>query len=976
MPDNIFEERYKKLNAEQKRAVDAIEGPVMVIAGPGTGKTTILTLRIANILKKTDTPPHGILALTFTESGVKAMRKKLREIIGSVADEIRIHTFHGFAASVIAEFPEHFPHLSRSAQLTDVEAEALVRAILKDRKFAKLRPLGDPDFYVGKILGAIGDAKKEAWGADELRAFAEKEKKIIEEDPESISKTGATKGQLKADALKAIEKCERTILFADAYEAYEEKKKSERKMDFDDLLLELLQALKKDELLLRLLQEKFLYILVDEHQDTNDAQNLIVTLLASFFETPNIFVVGDEKQAIYRFQGASVENFLKFQKTWKDMQIISLSENFRSHQHILDAVYSMIETNYEEGQYEDLRVALKAKQKGAKPIDIVSGEDYFSLDEYLVEALKRIEKEEPDKTVAVILRWNRDVDHILSLCERAGIEASAERGADIFTHPLGMLFFKILEYIGDPTQTESLAFSIGAGLWDLPFKTQIETIRNIRSGKVDGLHDALPRLKALRKDLEKAGVLEALILIGEYSGLTIPDRMRDPLSVEVWRAILDLSQDLARERGISDLPSLISELLDYKKTAETKTIKIGAGSVDANIQVMTAHSSKGLEYDYVFVPYALEEYWMRKPRGSFFVMPREKGSGDEVKDARRLFYVALTRAREHISILAPQTGELGKETTVLRFVEELDKGSVKHLTAPKVSGVPTALSGKELAKAEEKEILDYAKRTLLENGLSVTALNHFLKCPSEFLYKSLYKVPEAPNPSSEKGIAMHRAMSDVWRSDEKTEKSIAKTIEDSIKDCLDDSLLAVTEKEMVEEELLKNAAKVAKALVPHFAQPGKVFTDRWLDAQYSGEYAKKPVEFRLHGQLDAIVEGENAVSVFDYKTKQGMTERAIRGETKNDDGNYFRQLIFYKMLVDKSQFKDKKAELSLVFVSPDDKGRCPTVTLPIGSSDIERVQKEILSIVESIYSGNLLLDSCDDSDCEWCRMKRFSFRNK
>src|SRR3989344_7097210 len=137
MIEKRFEEEYKKLNKAQKEAVDSIEGPVMVIAGPGTGKTFILTLRIANILKITDTPPSGILALTFTDVGVKAIKMKLREIIGTRADEVRIHTFHSFASSVMTEFPEHFPHLFKTKQITEVEVEAIIREIIKAKKFSK-----------------------------------------------------------------------------------------------------------------------------------------------------------------------------------------------------------------------------------------------------------------------------------------------------------------------------------------------------------------------------------------------------------------------------------------------------------------------------------------------------------------------------------------------------------------------------------------------------------------------------------------------------------------------------------------------------------------------------------------------------------------------------------------------------------------------------------------------------------------------
>lgn len=224
-----FTESYNKLNEGQKRAVDTIEGPIMVIAGPGTGKTTILTLRIANILAKTDTPPSGILALTFTESGVKAMRSKLRNIIGNVAEDVHIHTFHGLASSIIKEFDDHFPEISRASQITDIESEEIIRNILKTPLFKQLRPLGEPDFYVNKIISTISDAKQEAWTPEMLTQFANEEIERITNDESSISTRGATKGSLKGEALKRIEKCRRTLLFANVYKIYEQIKKEQKR---------------------------------------------------------------------------------------------------------------------------------------------------------------------------------------------------------------------------------------------------------------------------------------------------------------------------------------------------------------------------------------------------------------------------------------------------------------------------------------------------------------------------------------------------------------------------------------------------------------------------------------------------------------------------------------------------------------------------------------------------------------------------
>ncbi|MEK9177684.1 MAG: UvrD-helicase domain-containing protein, partial [Patescibacteria group bacterium] len=307
--EQIFDKLYALLNKAQKTAVDAIEGPVMVIAGPGTGKTTILTLRIANILKKTDTPPSGILAITFTEAGVKAMRIKLREIIGGRADEVAIFTFHGFAAMIIVDFCDHFPHLDGMKQMTDIDAESLVRNILSENKYSILRPLGNTDFYISSILKSISDAKKEAHTPEMIRIHAHERIQSIKKDDDSYSIRGNTRGKLRAEAEKEIDKCERTLIFADLYSEYEKRKRKEKSIDFDDLIVELLVTLRNDTLLLRLLQERYLYIHVDEHQDTNDSQNLLIRMLAEFFDTPNVFIVGDEKQAIYRFQGASVRNF-------------------------------------------------------------------------------------------------------------------------------------------------------------------------------------------------------------------------------------------------------------------------------------------------------------------------------------------------------------------------------------------------------------------------------------------------------------------------------------------------------------------------------------------------------------------------------------------------------------------------------------------------------------------------------------------
>ncbi|HEY9584091.1 MAG TPA: ATP-dependent DNA helicase [Candidatus Paceibacterota bacterium] len=978
MPETVFQNAYKKLNSAQKDAVDTIDGPVMVIAGPGTGKTTILTLRIANILRLTDTPPNGILAITYTDAGVKAMRDKLHEIIGNRAHDVRIHTFHSFASSVIAEYPDHFIHINDRRQLTDIEQESLIISILENPKFAKLRPIGKPDAYLYAIIKTIEDAKREALTPEAVKKFASGEIEKIKKDESSISTRGATKGQLKAEAKELIEKCERTILFADIYDQYEQKKIESKKRDYSDLIIELLVALRRDELLLRLIQERFLYIHVDEHQDTNDAQNFIVAIIAEFFETPNIFIVGDEKQAIYRFQGASVENFLLLQKRWGAMKVISLDTNYRSHQSILDASFSVVENNYDGDEHKNLRVYLNSKSAHkSRPIDIVKSEDSNGLEKYLVSELKKIIEEDKNASVAIIVRRNRDLDRIIRLLESEGVSVTSERSIDIFNHPVGRLFFDLIEYLADPSRTDALAKTIIAGMWGMDFESGAEAIRSLKSGKkADFLSTSaqagkkiIPNLSYIQSKLLDDSPAGFIIHIAEQSGF-VKLIAKDPSYVHVWRGIVALSESLVRENDIQDPPTLLKSMLAYRASAESRSVKVTVGAPDTAIKAMTAHGSKGQEFDYVFIPYATEEAWVGRPRGSSFVLPKKQVTDSDIRDLRRLFYVALTRARKHVSILVPNEESDGKILSPIRFIEEFDKKHISEKTLPRTE----MEISKETAKSQNNEnnlkMVDLAKHVLLEKGLSVTALNHFLKCPNEFLYQSILKMPQAPSPSAEKGSAMHEAISRVWRLKERETENIEKTLKETVLEYLENSLLQTLEKEALKKELLENLPSVAKALTTHFGLEGEIFTEHWVEGVFEGNYNDKQIHIPIHGKLDAIIDNQSEVSVFDYKTKQAMSVAAIKGETKNTDGGYFRQLIFYKLLLSQNpKWREKRITPSLVFISPDSKGRCPTITLPIQDSDISNLKEGIQSLIDSVWSGQIATGRCDDKNCEWCGLR-------
>jgi len=200
---------------------------------------------------------------------------------------------------------------------------------------------------------------------------------------------------------------------------------------------------------------------------------------------------------------------------------------------------------------------------------------------------------------------------------------------------------------------------------------------------------------------------------------------------------------------LHDTQILLDKLVAYEKSAEGKSVKIPIGVSDHPVKVMTAHGSKGLEFDHVFIPYATEDAWGSRRFNLYFVLPGEDKISelDAVRDTRRLFYVALTRARKHASIIIPDTDELGKELLPLRFIEELGDADTSHVQLEKSDRANILKRPK--TKDSHTKLLDYTKSVLIERGLSVTALNHFLECPSKFVYKSILKIPELPNPNSE-----------------------------------------------------------------------------------------------------------------------------------------------------------------------------------------------------------------------------------
>lgn len=409
---------YQLLNPEQKRAVDTLEGPVMVLAGPGTGKTQLLSVRTANILRQTDLYPSNILVLTYTNAGVKAMRERLAKIIGPSGYDVVVETFHGFSNTLINDSEEAANIKGERVEMTDLERISVLEYLLDHLEgIQSLRHPNNPYLYRGDIQTNISALKRDGVSPEDLDLFLKSYKpdgKVIE--------------QKHVSRLKA---------FANIYRAFEAAKMpgssfpvfdSRGRYDYDDMILLALQALEKEPELLARTQEQFQYVMVDEFQDTNGAQ---LKLLKTLFNDPrsNICVVGDDDQSIYRFQGASVGNFQIFDGSFEEVEKIILQENYRSVSEILEKSDQLVrQIPPQERVAEKILRSTRGDGRGS-----VSSFRFGTLEEeltFLVESVKQVQPTQWNET-AVLVRTRKDAQLVIEAFLQSGIPYTTDGKEDI-----------------------------------------------------------------------------------------------------------------------------------------------------------------------------------------------------------------------------------------------------------------------------------------------------------------------------------------------------------------------------------------------------------------------------------------------------------------------------------------------------------------------------------------------------------------
>ncbi len=979
---DAYREALNGLNTEQKQAVETIDGPVMVVAGPGTGKTQVLSLRIAHILDQTDTPPDGVLCLTFTNAGVKAMRERLIRYIGPTATKVRVSTFHAFALDVIEEFHELLDDSRVPELLEDAASVAFFDEILTSRDWKYLRPRANPSMYFRDLKSLIGTLKRDRITPAEFREKVAVEIQRVSNDPSSISSRGESKGQLKKEAQTRIESLERSLEVADFYSEYEVLKKERGLIDYNDVLDLLVKTVSESDEAAATIRERYLYVLVDEHQDSTGTQNDFLKKVWGEVEQPNLFVVGDDRQLIYGFGGASLAYFEGFKSAFGKAKLITLTHNYRSTQVVLDAAETLLQSSMADGK-------LVGSTHANDQIRLVECD--YPRDEILRAALDiqdKIAQGLDPNHFAVLVPKNYQVKAAVEILRGMGIPVAASSSLRLFELPDTKRFFTILEAITKPFGPIALSRTLLDPLTSIssingheflakntPRKLTISELLQSDTEAIAAWGKKLQTWIELSATTDAYGLIQTIGTELFLAHATDDEVVRK--RVEIIRTLLHLALSQSAKRGqvsLQDFLIFIDRLEEYGED-----IPLAVFGAQEGVKVLTLHGSKGLEFESVWIAH-MDEKSLMGSRRQAFALPEDIAAMQEensIDVAKRQLYVAMTRAKRYLTISYARQSYTGGDQDLASIILELPEPIFAKESREESEKVLLATDTKiYVSKAESVEI-DQAERikSLVvaeyeKKKVSVTMLNNFFECPWKWYFRNLLQLPEPLNDSLHVGNVVHETIEYILRGGHDAEAELLRT-----------ALIESRNDEVQAKRFVSIARPIIeswqKTYASELAQPFEVEKNlSYHDADFA--------HLTITGKIDVveeIISGE--VRVTDWKT--GGTKTSGEIDKADDEGrmsSYLRQLSMYSYLINGvSRGNTSVSESRLVFLEAKQGDKNAIQSRKITSTEIERLRQDIKDYDVCIKDGSWMQRPCNTktygagNTCEYCAMaERFGIK--
>lgn len=1082
-----FAEGYKQLNAAQKDAVDTIDGPVLVIAGPGTGKTQLLALRAANILDKTDTQPQNILCLTYTEVGARNMRERLTKLIGQGAYDIRISTYHGFGSEIIRQYGEYFVESTGEKPIDKLGQDALLQQIFTELPASN--PLWRADIYLKDALGFISECKRARLSPDDIRLIAASNESFINAaskiakqtipvfarmnkevgltfvellnkirhlaKPESLPEDIAPLSRLCIDDLiaaadffaetgktndlttfknKWLEKnadnqwvmggmynVKKLRGGADIYEHYLTALQQKGLYDYDDMINKAISGLEKNDELRYSLHEQYLYIMLDEFQDTNRSQLKLVELLTN---NPvqegraNILAVGDDDQAIFSFQGARHENMAKFIDLYKDVKIITLTDNYRSHSDILHTAFN-VAAQIEQRLSDALKTGdkvLTAKNTNL-PNAVVSRQNFRSdiaQFNWVANQIKKLIKQgTPPQEIAVIAPQHKYLEPLVPYLQALDIPIRYDKRENVLddSHIIELLAMARLVLAlsnNDHATADSLWPAVLSSdywqiptstIWNLSWQSYEQKVAKHELGHWQALMMAEASLRPIAlffarlAQISNSETLESLFdfLVGvEPLTLNEPDlpTFRSPYYeyffgkkaqadapqtfAQVLSNLTVLRQNVREYKPELDRPLMLADLLDFVadyQNADEKLLNTSPyHSADNAVQLMTAYGSKGLEFDAVFVLAVHDEVWGMKARGknNIITLPHNlsviRYAGSTKDEKKRLFYVAITRAKHSLYLTSYSQNYAGKATEALEFLNESDGKALalppanqtvqtNDKNAPALEALQHFWTTRHALGAQTSSLRDLVLPRLESFQLSATHVNSFTNVafggPQDFFLKTILKFPQAPTSDGQYGNAIHETL-------ESMQHILRRTGE--LPD-VDEAIAIFTEKlkskRLSNAEFKRQNERGALALadfIPWWWHNFIPEAQSEYDFRQEGSFVG---DAHLSGKLDQLLidSQDKTIRVVDFKTGKPHSKWTTEPKLHNNK----QQLLFYKLLIENSHsFKGYEVnEAKLVFVGADTNGNNAELAIRYDNAELARMEKLIIAVWHRIKNLDL-----------------------
>jgi DNA helicase-2/ATP-dependent DNA helicase PcrA len=865
---------YEGLNPEQAAAVAHNEGPLLVVAGAGTGKTQVITRRIARLVEEKKAKPSQILALTFTEKAAREMAERLEGMIGWDAVQVPVMTFHAFGTEILRNYASHINRSVRGGLLNDTQKTLLLFQHIDRIKLSYYG--GDRGLYefLETVTRYIGNLQNDGIDLIKYRGYVAG----IQADP----------GEMHLQDI-----AEQVDLLA-IYDLYEAIKLETGHYDHADQLLIPLQILNDKPNIAERLRRQYQYVLVDEYQDTNTVQDGLLRQLVA--EDGNLFAVGDDDQAIYGFRGARIENILEFVEHFKVEQPVALNQNYRSGQEILDASYRLIQHNNPERL--EARLSLDKRLIGQREGSTVIFTPYAKqADEYagVLDALAaQIKAGVKADDMAVLAATHAPLKQIAKGLRERNIPYALSTSANIFEQTELLQLWYLLDWIGERVKPESithlvLGAYIGWSPEDYRFVNAVANEQSVsfeealRLSETAQAHDLVSKLDTWREWSREYGVTQLAYKLVFETGVSdklVAEAATNNRSLRVFEDLDRLFGQMQDYESVSLDGSLVAYQAVFPKPP-TLEVKEPVGAPDG-IQLLTVHASKGLEFPIVYLMGLTQRSWSEaRGGGGGIKVPEELQRSSDLPPAheyRRQMYVALTRAKDALYLSAPVQTASGSKQTITAFVEEagIEQGS---LVSTEVSTKTEAILLKLQRYYPLKEMVSEAKLPFeTEDGwieLSVTALSGYEYCPYDFYLQHVLGIHHPAGPQMAFGTMLHAVFEAYYKAQL---NGLALNL-DELRDILD-SLW--NEHGYDTAEAAAQAHASAHDTLKFFYERELVLDRSILGSEVSISFEIPEAKLRLRGKIDAYFDTPEGVELRDFKTGRKTDPEKLSKDAKDN----------------------------------------------------------------------------------------------